>query len=373
MPIAPSLNDLLAQGQAEAQDKRPTLMFSEGDMTVADLHAAVAMADAVLRFAARAFRATFIDGAIGDELTTLCNDHLNLQRVEATAAQVIVSFSRSGGALEGGTIEAGSLVGTSFDASGAQVSFATDETILVAPGEIGPWTVSATAQITGPDGNVRAATVIQVVSTLFDPALVVTNVDPGGGGNLEESDEDLRVRARNWWQTLRRATLAAIEFGAKTVASVRVARVVEDELSGIVTLLVSDADGNSTLEMVKDVILAEEKWRAAGIVVNVVGGHPLVIDLELGLVVRKGFDVAALSATLVAAPAARMRKLRAGEGLYSDMVDSSIISMFPDDILSVRYLSVTKDGVALTAIPDPILPEQGQVIRPGTITVAEVS
>src|SRR5580698_2629854 len=98
MPTAPAFTDLLAQFQAEAQAVQPALQFNDGDMATAQMHGAGAMADASIKYAAQAFKATFIDGAEGDDLTVLVDDHLNIQRNPATPAAVDVTFTRTGNA-----------------------------------------------------------------------------------------------------------------------------------------------------------------------------------------------------------------------------------------------------------------------------------
>ncbi len=93
--VAPSFNDLLDQGLAEAQSRRPDLSFAEGDITEAMLHASGTMADASIRFAGMKFRETFLDGASGQALDTLVSDRYGLNRHPATAAQVSVTFTRA--------------------------------------------------------------------------------------------------------------------------------------------------------------------------------------------------------------------------------------------------------------------------------------
>jgi hypothetical protein len=371
MPVAPSFADLLAQGQAEAQERRPDLLFREGDVTVADLHAASAMADAVLRFAAQAFKATFIDGAEGAELTTLVNDHLNLQRFLASAAQVFVTFTRTSGGA-GGTIPLGSVVGTDFDAGGKQVLYQTTVDVVVGGGENGPWTILCTALEPGRGGNAEAGKVVRINTPLWD-TFSVTNEAAATGGNEAETDEELRERARAYWITLRRGTMGALEYGAKLVPTVRIARAKEDGISGVVSVLVSDSDGGSTLQMINDVLEELENWRAAGVLVNVYGATPILVSMSLGLVVRTGFNVPAVVPTLHAAVDGRIYKLKPDEALYQDMIVAAVIGQFPDDILDVRFLSVTANGAVVTITTDPIVPGWGQVIRPGSFTFAKVA
>jgi len=369
MPVAPSFEDLLAQGMAEAQTRRPSLQFYDGDVSLATLHGGAAMSDACIRFGAQAFRETFIDGARGDALTALVDDHYGIQRQPSTQAQATVSWSRpsQGGGEPGGTIPAGTTIATEFDAEGNEVQFTTDANLVFGVGVLGPLDVSATAVDPGTDGNVAAASIVRVIDVpSFDATFQVTNAAAAGGGNDEESDTELRRRARDFWSTLRRGTLAALEYGAQQVDSVRVAKATEDG-QGLVTVRVTDADGNSTAEMVADVEAELENWRCAGVNVTVLGGDPLLVDFTAELIVRAGFDVLAHVTELEDAATARMAKLKAGETCYLDMIDASIIAVYPDDILKVTLTAITVGG-SPASIAD-IVPGADEVIRAGTLTI----
>jgi hypothetical protein len=360
MPVAPSFDDMLGQFEAEALAVRSTLAFNDGDVTEAQAHGAGAMADAAIRFNVQAFRETFIDGAKGDALTALVDDHLNIQRSPATSAQAAVAFTRTG-AGAGATYLAGSVVASQFDAAGNTVLYTLNADAVFPGGSNGPIAGVVTAQIAGRGGNVAAGAIARIVTA--PPAalatLAVTNALAAGGGNEEESDDELRVRARLFWQTLRRGTIAALEFGALTVPSVRIARATEDPITGIVTLLVTDSDGNSTAQMVADVVLEIENWRAAGSLVTVTGGTPLSVAVTGSLVVVAGLDPAVLAPLAVAAVTARMRKLRQGERFYLDMAKAAAISVDPDAI----------EAFNITAPVGDVTPSASQVVRPGVITI----
>lgn len=358
MPVAPSFQDLLDQGMAEALSRRPDLLFAEGDVSLAQLHAGAAMADASIRFAAQAFAETFLDSANGDALTVLVNDHINIQRQPATAATVTLSFSRtSSGAA--GSIPAGTTVATAIAADGSSVSFTANSTVAVGAGLNGPFTVNATAAVNGRATNVAAGTVTRITSSLFD-TFTVTNPAAAAGGNEVESDVQLRLRARLFWQTLRRGTLAALEFGALQVASVRVARAVEDG-SGLVTLVVTDETGNSNAQMVADTMLEIENWRAAGSVVNVVGGAVLLTNIAMEVYLQPGVSLDPLRPLLEDAIAGRMEKLTQGGILRIDQLTAAAVNVDPDGIDHVDFTSPSGD----------VTPTTFQVIRTGVITITE--
>lgn len=364
MAVAPSFDDLLAQFEAEALARFAgpvPLAFAEGDVTTALQHGAAAMGDAVIRHQVQAFRDTFLDGAKGDALTTLVNDHLNIQRNPATFAQATVAFSRTGGGA-GGTLAAGFTVASATDASGASISFTLDTAVTFAAADNGPHSASVTAVIAGAAGNVAPGTITKLTgSPLFSALVTCTNAAAAGGGNEEESDPDLRVRARNFWQTLRRGTLGALEQGARNVASVRVARATEDPVTGIVTLVVSDSAGNSTAQMVADVTAELDNWRAGGSVVVVLGATVLLVDVTGTLVAEPGVDTSVLGSVAADAIVGRMNKQRQGETLFLDSIKSAAIGVDPDALNAL---------VLTTPVADVVPSSPNQVIRPGTVTIS---
>lgn len=359
MPVAPSFNDLITVGQAEAQWRRPDLLFAEGDVSTAVLHGCAAMGDLVLRLAVQLFRDTFLDGARRDALRALVDDRYSIQAQEATAATVTVEFSRTsaGAALP---IPAGTVVATAQDPDADEVRFATDDEILVAAGENGPFSVSATAELEGTGGNVSAGTVTRVLASLPD-TFTVTNPAAAAGGNDAESDEELRRRARAFYGSLRRATLRALEVGALQVDEVRAANAVVDE-SGLITVRVSDADGNSNAQMIAAVEDELVNWVAGGEVVTVVGGERLEVDVTMRIRVRAGVSVAVLRPRIQEAVAGRMAKLGVGETLYLDMLTASAIGVAPDSILEVQFDAPAGD----------VEPLVYQAIRPAVIGVTEI-
>lgn len=362
MPIAPSFDDLLSQFQGEALSVRSTIQFLDGDMTTAQMHGTGAMADAAIRYSAQAFKATFLDGAEGDELTALVDDHLNIQRDPATAATVDATFARTSGGA-GFTVPVGFVVGSVFDAAGNTVLYTTSAPAIFGAADNGPHTVSATANVLGKNGNSLAGTVTRIVTTpLPDSTLTVTNAGNAGGGNDEETDDELRVRARNFWITLRKGTLAALEFGALEVASVRTVKATENLSTGLTTIVVADSDGNSTAQMISDVETEEESWRAAGSIISVIGGTQLLVDLTGTMIFRdgSGADPVVYGPIVQAAITSRMAKLRQGEIVYLQAMSAAGIAVDPDVIEAIVFSFPSAD----------LAPTSGQTPRAGAITLS---
>jgi len=245
--MALSRDDLYALGQTEAQRIRPALAFREGDLSDALNAAAALMAEAILEEGARAFEATYLDGARSEQLTRWGDDRYGIARKPAVSATGQVTFTRVGGA--GGSIAAGTVVATVRGSQGQELRFRTDAPLVWASGDAGSKTVDATAETTGRSSNVAAGTITRIVSPLFDPSLVVANAAAFVGGDDEETDEDYRERLRAFPLTLRRGTLGALEYGALQVPAVKKARAVAEldpltgDKTGIIHLYVCDAMG----------------------------------------------------------------------------------------------------------------------------------
>ena len=147
----------------------------------------------------------------------------------------------------------------------------------------------------------------------------------------------------------------------------RVAKVVEAD--GNVSVVVSDADGNSTQEMITDVETELENWRAAGPTLTVVGGTRVEIDLTVSITdYRTGFDVAQNADTIEAAMAARIDRLTAGQTMSLNAVRAAAFAAFPDDVYEVEITAITQDGSPVTVAD--IVPASSEVLRSGTVTVS---
>ncbi len=363
---APSFDDLYTIGKAELQLKRADLFVAPGDVSDFVIASQAAMADKVAEFAAQEFRKTFIDGATGDDLTTLVDDHFGIQRSIATAATVSITFTRpsAGGGEPAGSISIGTTISTETDEAGERQEYTTDAIATWAFEETGTKIVAATAVVSGSGGNADPATITNIVDAIFDASITVTNAARAAGGNPEETDEELRERARAFPSTLRRGTLAALEFGALTIAAVRVATAIEDATLNV-TVFVTDLAGNSTAQMVNDVADELENWRCAGVNVTVTGGTLLAQAIDYSLTVVAGTDVVGLEPLISAAITARLARLPVSDGtatsagvLHREVIQAAILGVDPAKILAATINTPAAD----------VVPAVGVVLRAGTIT-----
>jgi uncharacterized phage protein gp47/JayE len=331
MASAPTFDDYFQAGRAEAINRRPDLTFDTGDITEMEQAAAAAMADHLTEYAASRVKATFLDGAFGDDLTTLADDRYGIQREQANAATVTVTFTRSSGVLTG-TIPGGTVVATQKDSLGNEVQYITNADDGWSVGAL-THSIACTCTQNGVVGNVAAGAINRLVTTgLFD-TFTITNAARAAGGAEEEDDDSLKDRCRAFFTTLRRGTLAALEFGAKTVAGCANAIAAEPG-DGTVSLFISDSGGGSSPTLISNVATEIENWRSAGVVVNVFGGTVYTIPtINVSLTLRPGV---AVSLTDVRnAVVGRVNKLKIGEDLTLTLIKNAVATVDPDGILDV--------------------------------------
>jgi uncharacterized phage protein gp47/JayE len=359
---APSWDDLYNDAKTEQVLRRPDLQVLDGDISDMILAGIAGVGDRVVGYTSDRIKATFVDGASGDDLTKLADDHWNITRVAAVQAVGTVSFSRASFAAGAGDVPAGTVVATQQDAFGREVRFTTGALAHFGATDLGPKTAPVTASVTGTAGNVAAATVNRVISTLFDGIITVTNAAITAGGAEAEADEDLRERIRAFTVSLRRGTLGALEFGAKQVSTVKQATAVEDS-TGAVTVYVTDGSGASNAQMVVDVATELDNWRAAGSSVTVTGGQLYTLNpIEITLAVRTGVDTASIASTVKSAIKARIDRLKIGETCRREIISQAALNVDPDNITGCTVVLPAAD----------VDPGDNQVIRTSTsyITVA---
>ena len=358
---APSWDDLYNDAKAELVNRRPDLNVNEGDISDMLMAAIAAVGDRLVGYAADLTRATFVDGARGNDLTKLASDHWNLSRIPAIQSIGQVSFTRLSGTLVG-DIAPGTVVATTVDPLGNSVQFTTNANIHWGSGVLGPQSVGVTAVTGGISGNVAAGSITRINGALFD-TFTVTNSAAVIGGAEAESDDQLRNRIRAYSQTLRRGTLAALEYGALTVPAVKNASAVEDTTTGIVTVYVTDGGGSSNAQMVSDVVFALEDWRAAGSDVIVTGGGLYQLNpIQITLAVRTGVDTLAIANDVKNAITARIGKLRIGETCSRSIIQQAALNVDVDSIIGCTVVLPAAD----------VVPTNSQLIRtdPTFITVS---
>lgn len=336
---APSWQDFYDLGVYTAQVRRPSMVVYRGDVSDAQTAGCATMATAVVGYAFGAVKATFLDGAVGEDLTAKCHDE-GVDRFEGSNSIGVATISRAAATQGAGTIPAGTPLATAIDPNTGQfVTVTTDVDCIFGASDL-THVVNATCAVIDVVGNFDVGLLNRFVnlSLLWDQTLTVTNADRFAGGSPVESDEDLRDRKRQFYLTQAKGTVEALEFGAKEVPGVSRVSIVVDG-SGVVNIYVADVDGNSNAAMAA-AVLAEingpPAWRDAADIVYVTAATLFQVAIDLTLTVRLGTDVNQLLDTVRAAIVVSTNRLQPGDTLFRDAISAAGKAVDPDAILSVR-------------------------------------
>lgn len=344
-----------ADARPEGRRLTPDEVYTEGSDINLVLNGAAAMAHEVVYQSMRRIKAMTLDGAEAEDLDRLVADRFSptIVRKGASASVVPLVFSRVSGPLAGVVVP----IGTRFKTE-TGLEFELLAPMAMAPGSNGPVSASARATASGSATNVAENTITIPSTPLADPNLTVTNLERATGGDDTERDASLRARARAYYLAVRRGTVAAVQFGALTVPGVRSATVIEqlDVLgnpNGIVNVYIADASGNANSLLVNAVVIALYEYRAAGVIVNVVGAVPVY----QAFVLRPRFE-AGVDAT-VAFDRVRLAVAAAVNALAPQQVLA--LSLVIEAMRRVPGVIVLDDAI-VSPVGD-VVPASGQVVK----------
>ena len=220
-----------------------------------------------------AYDSAFVETATGSSLDRVVA-LLGYKRFRAGRPVGTVTFSRRAGAVGEITIPAGTPVTDAAD----KVRYETAESRLMRAGETAAEIAVRGSTDNTPPVDANALTVIQRAIAGLD---AVTNERPTARATSDESDAELRARARDALISSNKGTLGALRNGLLQLPEVRDVKIIEmpNGVPGEVTLNVSLAQnvttqGNELPDAVKACI---EDLRPAGI--RIVGGKAGTVDL----------------------------------------------------------------------------------------------
>lgn len=315
MADVPTFDDLFRVARDEILARNPHIsrevVEREGTDVNALVAAGVAAADEVMAQLAVAIAGQFLDSAQGDALDRLVFDRYGLRRKPAAPALGQVEFTTTAAAPGAFSIPASTVLQT---ATGVQIL--TVASVTYPAGSVGPVTATVRSTLAGLSQQAGRDTITSIVSQIAGaPAdLRVNNPLATAGADDEEEDESLRDRARRFFSTARRGTLAAIEAGALAVPGVRTAHVFETlDSSGRparhAQVVVSDAFTESLVDvtptpttyqsqaatLATTVFNALDDVRGAGIFVRVLVAIVTLLPVRLSLSFVAGVDTDAVS------------------------------------------------------------------------------
>lgn len=311
MPDLPSFSQLfrVARDEALARNGRLSRDAIERDGMDANILIATATAigDEIGGQIADLQAALFLGSAVKENLDRLVFDRYGLTRKPAAASVGSINFTTTVASAVTFSIPAGTVVQT---ATGIQ--FVTTESGVFPVGSVGPLTLAIRSVLAGDGQDAKVGTVTSLISQIISAPtdLQITNPFATVGGAPEESDDSLRERARRFFVTARKGTIAALEAAALGVPGIQTATAFEvlDALgrpARLVQLVVADAfteqfvnfdTAPPRFEVQSQAITtavneALADVRAAGIFVQVIVSNVVIQPVQLALTFQAGANV----------------------------------------------------------------------------------
>lgn len=270
-----------------------------------------AMADAAVGQAVLVARGQFLDSSEKADLDRYVFDRYGMVRKPAAPSLGTAAFSTGAAVATAFTIPANLTLAT---ADG--VTFLTTVATTFPAGITGPIFVSVRSSLAGFNQQAKAGAITNITGNVPGGAedLRVTNLVATAGAADAEDDPSLRDRARQFWTTSQRGTLAAIEVGALSVPGVvRAAAIEVLDSSGRpgrwVQLLISDkfTDALVTLNqtsatydaqaqtLARTVFNALAEFRCGGNYVQVIVAQVALLMVRLDLTFSASTDPIAVS------------------------------------------------------------------------------
>jgi uncharacterized phage protein gp47/JayE len=355
--MLPRFADFFKIGRDEILARQSKLQAAVVDKRGTDANAIVAvpatMAEEVARQVGIALQDRLLSTARGEALDRIVWDWFGLLRNDAACARVVLTFSRTGSAS--GTVAAGTKAQTA-----AGIEFWTLDD-LIFPSYLLTADVEAICSMAGEQGNVVAGAINILPVALFDSTFTVTNAAVAAGGSAREDDDAFRARARRYWLSARRGTLAAVEFGALDVDGVGMAEATETALTDLagntvglaVQLAVADSEGNANQALADAVLAVLDEWRPCGVYVSPVAATIQWLDVDVEFAVMAGQDSVSAVNRVRAAVVAFVNSLRIGEKLMLNAIYEAVRSDF----------AVAKNSVQVAAPAADVVPTATEVIR----------
>lgn len=314
----PTQSDLFKVGRDEILAKNSKLRRDVVERDGSDANILVstmsAIGDEIVLHLIRMCSGQFLDSARGQYLRRLVFDRYGLSAKSASASVGSVSFSTTVAT----TVPFSIPVGTKLQTSDGR-QFATSTAATFPANSTGPVIVAVQSLQAGLSQQAKAGTITRVLSTITGApsTLAVTNTLATSGAADAESDDDLIARAKAFWSTARRGTLAAIREAALAVPGVKRASTFEmlDTLGRPLMrtqLIITDAFTDSLVlltttppayetqsQMLAEVVYAAlDDVRAAGAHIDVSVAQVVLqsIQLALSFDTSANVDVVALSA-----------------------------------------------------------------------------
>jgi len=310
--------------------------------------------------AARALAGCFEDTAKGKRLDRVIFDRKSLPRKGAAAATVSLTLARATDDAGAGTI-VGGVPGSDPQPSRVRTNrgivYQLLSDVSFGATSLGPYTVTAQAELAGLDYEVDELQSWSWVDQPFDPTITITNTEAASGAAEVEEDDRYLARSRNFYNTVHRGTQDAIDAGLQAVPGVDVES--SEEIidpsngypAGRVRAFVLDRLGRADSTLAARGRLALNSYRALGVPVFVEPSVPEFVEISFSVSfdTRIVQDSVQQANRVKAAVVAALENQRPGQSLLRSTIIAAIKSV-PGAVMEDSDLLVPTATLLPTAV-----------------------
>jgi len=304
------------------------------------------------------YLSAFVDTAEGQQLDMVVSI-LGVTRGEPDFAEGVVTFQRDAGS-EAVNIPAGTLVATADKPDAPKKVYQTVE-----PQTLGKDQISTDARVQAlnrGEGEVVPAGAITVTPRPVPGVKSVVNANPTVfKGKREETDDELRTRAKNVLISSGKASVTAIESALVSLPGVRDVRVIEATVPGVIDIFVDGIDFSMQAE-VQRLRDALDSVRAAGIFARLKAATPLEITGVFRIEINPNLkpspqERAAIENDVQLQIVSYIESLKMGDPLLPSQITKSTLSVKGVNDLARFTMSINRRDEHGTLTPVPFNPD----------------
>jgi uncharacterized phage protein gp47/JayE len=302
------------------------------------------------------YNGSFIESSYGDDLSELIKI-LGIERKPASYSTGEVKLYRETPATVNYFIPSGTSVETLPDYNGETFKFQTTKDATLLKDTVSVY-VPIIAELPGKSSNVIDSTIL-IVNDPPNGIEFVINEEPTSGGEEEETDEELKQRARGLLDTIGLGTINALYNKVNDIDGILEVAVLDMERGiGTADILVLGDTIPMTSTKREEVESVINKTKAAGIDIEMQEPTLLSIDINADLIIENGHFIDDYVQDVNKAIESYVNTLAIGEKLYKNQLERYILNV-SDRILDVNVSSPTGD----------IIPASKEIIRANNIII----
>lgn len=324
---------------AAIQEKIEDIDFSEGEPLRTFIEAIMEELDKQYWQIEQTYTGSFVDTAYGEDLTNLVK-LLGIERYLAKKSTGRVKFYRETPASLDYLIPAGTLVETLPDSDGNVIQFETTENVVMLTGTT---IIYANIQsiIPGISSNVIANKIV-VINNPPSGIESVANEESTIGGEEEETDENLRDRAKKALETAGAGTIPALLNKILNTAGIKSVKVLDMErgIGTVDVLVLGDLLPMPSTKLQEITKLAQDT-KAGGIDIQLYEPTVVTVNLDITLILEEGYLLDDVISLVDNAIDNYFATLEIGESFIRNQLSKEILNNTENKVLDITINAPT--------------------------------